>query len=169
MANTVFELVDMLYNMVADAWGVPLGSEKCVIKRDEALDLLDEIKSQLPVEIGEAKRLMNARAEYIANAKSEAETIRRNAEEQARRLVDEQVIVRTARAKGNEIIMQAEERAKELRRMANAYADDVLHRTEETIGEALNGVRQSRISFRQVTAKQSAAEQPAETAAETQE
>lgn len=152
MPNSVLELVDMLYNLVSDAWGVPLGAEKCVIKRDQVLDLLDEIKAQLPVEIGEAKRLVSARADYISNAKQEAESIRRAAEEQAKRMVDEQIIVRTARTKGNEMMMKAEERSKELRKMANEYADDALKRTEEAINEALSEVRQSRVNFRNATA-----------------
>jgi vacuolar-type H+-ATPase subunit H len=148
MPNSVLELVDMLYNLISDAWGLPLGAEKCVIKRDQVLDLLDEIKAQLPVEIGEAKRLVSARADYIANAKQEAESIRRAAEEQAKRLVDEQIIVRTARTKANEIIARAEERSTELRKMANDYVEDTLKRTEEAINEALSEVRQSRVNFR---------------------
>jgi len=153
MPNSVLELVDMLYNIISDAWGLPLGAEKCVIKRDQVLDLLDEIKAQLPVEIGEAKRLVSARADYIANAKQEAESIRRAAEEQAKRLVDEQVIVRTARTKANEIIAKAEERSRELRKLANDYVEDALRRTEEAISEALNEVRQSRINFRNAISK----------------
>jgi len=164
MPNSVLELVDMLYNLISDAWGVPLGAEKCVIKRDQVLDLLDEIKAQLPVEIGEAKRLVSARADYISNAKQEAESIRRAAEEQAKRMVEEQIIVRTARTKGNEIMMKAEERAKELRKMANDYADDALKRTEEAINEALSEVRQSRVSFRNAIAAR-----PAPTVAEQAE
>jgi hypothetical protein len=78
MASGVGELIEMLYNMVSDAWGLPLGAEKCVIERDKVLDLLDEIKAQLPTELAEAKRLVNARAEFIANAKKEADTIKKS-------------------------------------------------------------------------------------------
>lgn len=148
MANGVMELVDMLYNLISDAWGVPLGAEKCVIKRDQVLDLLDEIKAQMPIEINEAKRLVSARADYISSAKQEAETIRRAAEEQAKRLVEEQAIVRAARTKANEILSKAEERSKELRKMANDYTDDTLRRTEDAITEALNEIKQSRTNFR---------------------
>jgi vacuolar-type H+-ATPase subunit H len=56
--------------------------------------------------------------------------------------------VRTARTKANEIIARAEERSKELRKMANDYVEDTLKRTEEAINEALSEVRQSRVNFR---------------------
>ena len=152
MANGVLELIDMLYNLISDAWGVPLGAEKCVIKRDQVLDMLDEIKAQMPIEINEAKRLVSARADYISNAKQEAESIRKAAEEQAKRLVDEQAIVRASRNKANELLTKAEDRSKELRKMANDYTEDTLKRTEEAITEALNEVKQSRSNFRSAVA-----------------
>ena len=56
--NSILDLIEMLYTMVSEAWGVPLGNEKCIIERDKFLNILDEIKAQLPVEVAEAKRLL---------------------------------------------------------------------------------------------------------------
>ena len=84
MENEVLELIEMLYTMVTEAWGVPLGNEKCIVERDKVLNLLDEIKAQLPAEVAEARRLVNARDEFIGSAKREADAIRRAAEERAR-------------------------------------------------------------------------------------
>ncbi len=155
MGNDVQELIDMLYNMITDAWGLPLGAEKCVIERDKVLDLLDEIKAQLPTELAEAKRLVAARTEFINNAKREADSIRKVAEDRARQMVDQQEVVHNAKVKANGIVTTAENRAAELRRVANDYADDALRRTEEAIAEALNEVRDSRARFRSVSAKTS--------------
>jgi len=152
MGNSVQELLEMLYTMISEAWGLPLGAEKCVIERDKVLDLLDEIKAQFPTELAEAKRLVAARAEFIANAKREAETIRKTAEDRARQLIDEQEIVRAAKAKSNSMLSNAEAKSAELRRVANEYADDALRRTEEAISEALNEVHQSRTRFRSASA-----------------
>lgn len=148
MGHEVLELVEMLYTMITEAWGVPLGNEKCIIERDKALNLLDEIKAQLPVEMAESKRLVSARDEFILNAKREAETIRKEAEEHARALVDEREIVRVAKARSNEMMTTAEQKSRELRRMASEYADDSLRRTEEAVAAALDDVRQSRARFR---------------------
>jgi len=148
MENEVLELIDMLYTMVSEAWGVPLGNEKCIVERDKVLNLLDEIKAQLPVEMAEAKRLVNARDEFIGNAKREAEAMRKAAEDRARQLVDEQEIVRAAKTRSNEVLTAAENKTRELYRVANEYVDDALRRTEEAIGSALSEIRQSRSSFR---------------------
>lgn len=148
MENEVLELLEMLYTMVTEAWGVPLGNEKCIVERDKVLNILDEVKAQLPGELAEAKRLVNARDEFISNAKREAETIRKTAEEQAREMVEEQEIVMAAKTRSNEILANAENRTRELYRVANEYVDDALRRTEEAINAALSEVRQSRSNFR---------------------
>jgi cell division septum initiation protein DivIVA len=147
MANGVTELLDELYTLISDARSIPLPVERCVVDRGRALDLLDEIKAQLPAEITEAQRLVKARSDFIANAKKEADNMRRAAEEHARRLMEEQTIVRAAKARGNEILTAAENRAAALRKAANDYADDAMRRTESAIAEALEEVRQSRAKF----------------------
>ena len=105
--NDVMELLDMLFGMISEAWGVPLGNDKCIIEREKALHIISDIKSALPTSIAEAKRLVAARDEFIGNAKREAEAIRKSAEEKARILVDDQEITRVARARSAEMISSA--------------------------------------------------------------
>lgn len=147
MDNEVMELIENLYQMVSEAWGVPLGNEKCIVERAAVLTMLEEIKAQLPVELSEAKRLVSARDEFVGNAKREAESIRRIAEEKARTLVDEQEIVRVSRARASELMANAESKSRELRRVANEYVDDALRRTEEAVSAALGEIRGSRSQF----------------------
>ena len=151
-------MLNMLHAMITEAWGVPLGAEKCIIERDKALDILDEIRGQFPTEIAEAKRLLDARADFINNAKREAETIKRSAEDRARQLIDEQEIIKISRTKSNEMLSYAESSSSELRRVANEYVDDAMERTEEALTSALDEIRKSRQRFRQ--AARSAAEPP---------
>ena len=112
----VMELIETLYTMVSEAWGVPLGNDKCIIERDNVLEILNEIKSGMPAELSEAKRLVSARDEFIGNAKREAESIRKNAEDKARAMLEEQEIVRVAKAHSAQLVSDAEYKSKELRR-----------------------------------------------------
>jgi cell division septum initiation protein DivIVA len=146
--NEVMELIEMLYTMVSEAWGVPLGNDKCIVEREKVLSLLEEIKARLPVELSEAKRLVSARDEFIGNAKREAESIRRLAEEKARAMVEEQEIVRVSRARANELVTTADNKSRELRRVANEYVDDAMRRTEEAVAAALDEIHQYRGRFR---------------------
>ena len=148
MSSRIPELLEALHAMITEAWGLPLGAEKCVIERDKALDILDEIKTQFPTELAEAKRLLDARADFVNNAKREAEQIIKIAEERARQLVEEQEVVRIARAKSNDMMGAAQSSTTELRRIANEYVDDTMKRTEEALASALEDIRQSRTKFR---------------------
>lgn len=164
MDNEVMELIDQLYTMVSEAWGVPLGNEKCIVERDQVLEILDEIKTAMPVELSEAKRLVSARDEFINNAKREAEGIRNQAEERARALVDDQEIVRIAKARSNEMLASTQAKADALRRASSQFCDEALRRTEEAISTALGNVQQAHAAFQGVagsTAAPAAAAAPA--------
>ena len=141
MASGVEELLDILYEMIDEAKGVPLNSEKCMLERDRALDLLDDIRAQFPMELKEAKKLLANRAEYISSAKREAESIKKQAAEEARHMVAEDQLLAQARQKSNDMVRVAEERSKELRRAANEYCEDALRRTEEAVAEAYNEIK----------------------------
>ena len=148
MDNEVMELIDGLYSMVSEAWGVPLGNDKCIVEREKALSMIEDIKNRLPAELSEAKRLVSARDEFIGNAKREAESIRRAAEEKARAMIDEQEIVRVARAKAAELEGNATARSNALRQAAMEFIDDALRRAEESVNTALAEIHTSRVRFR---------------------
>ena len=151
MASGVDELLDMLFQMIDEAKGVLMSPDKCTIERDKALDLLDEIRAQFPMELAEAKKLLAARSEYISSAKREAELIRQQAEEQAKQMVAEDKLLAQARERGNQMLKQAEEQSRELRRAANEYCEDALRRTEEAVAEAYDEIKKSRARFRAAT------------------
>ena len=144
----ILELIEMLYTMISEAWGVPLGNDKCLVDREKALDLIEEIKAQLPAEMAEAKRLVSARDEFIHNAKKEAESVKKMAEERARKLVEEQEVVRAAKARAEEMIATADNKSRELRRAANEYVAESLRDAEESVSQALELVRKTRSQFR---------------------
>ena len=55
MAGGIDELIDVLYGMVEEAWSMPLGRDKCLIERERVLDILDELRVNLPGEIKAAR------------------------------------------------------------------------------------------------------------------
>ena len=61
----VQRLLDMLYGMIDEAKSVAFSSDKCIIVRDEALDLLDEIRAKLPLELKKAQELIAALDEVV--------------------------------------------------------------------------------------------------------
>ena len=96
MATAVDELRDMLFDMIDEAKNAAFSSDKCVIDRDKALDLIEDAKKQLPVDLAEARKILSARNEYIATAKREAEEIRKRAEIEANQMVSEAPVMNQA-------------------------------------------------------------------------
>lgn len=161
MATGVEELLDMLYEMIDEAKGVPLSGDKCMVERDKALDILDDVRAQFPVEFAEARKLLSTRNDYLAAAKREAELIRKQAEEQAKQMVGENQLMTRAKQQSGELMRQSEQKAtdvtrqaeaqaRELRRAAESYCDDLLRRAEEAVAEAGREISQSRAAFRSV-------------------
>ena len=77
------EIISALYDMVQDARGLPLGADKCILERDKVLDMLDEVIAQLPVELKQARTIVDSRNELIGQARREAEGLIRQAQEKA--------------------------------------------------------------------------------------
>ena len=154
--HEVMEIIDDLYGMVSEAWGVPLGNEKCIVERDKLLNLLDEIKDKLPTELAEARRLVQTRNEFITNAKHEAENIRHQAEERARQLVSEQEIVRVAEARSSEMLADTEQKVSQLRQAASSFCAKALQETENAIAAARRSSEQA-ISAAMQSAQQAVA------------
>lgn len=155
----VMRLLDMLYSRIDEAKSAAFSADKCVISRDETLDLLDEIRAKLPVEIKKARELINAREDYVKGAKDEVAKMMKKAEMDARIIVSESETIQLARQKSAEIIKRAEDRTRELYRVANTYTEDALRRTEEAIQLALNEVQESRVRFRTASKEQMEAAQ----------
>ena len=145
MASGIEEILTTLYEMVQDAWSLPLGADKCVLERDKVLDLLDEISNQLPGELKQAKTIVESRNEVITNAKREAENILKQAEQRARQMISHE-----------EVYLQAQK----LRQVTNDYVDDSMKRTEDAIAQALSEIRESRGKFRALVNPQQAKPSP---------
>ena len=146
--QNIEDIISTLYDMVQDARSVPLASDKCILERDKVLDLLDEIIAQLPVELKQARTIVESRNELISQARREAENTVRQAQEKANQMVTEEAIYQEAKRQCQEMILQTQTRMAELRKVSNDYMDDALRRTEEAIGMSLEDVRDTRAKFK---------------------
>ena len=148
------DIIGALYDMVQDARSMPLAADKCIVERDRVLDMLDEIIAQLPVELKQARTIVESRNELISQARREAETVLRQAQEQAKQLVTQESIYQEAKRRSEELVQQTQNRINQLRKAGNEYMDESLRQTEEAIAKALTEVRDTRMKFRTVTEAQ---------------
>ena len=152
MANDINRLIDMLYEQIEDAKSPALKPNMSIVDRDGMLDLLDELRAQLPVEVKRAQELLAAREKFVEEAKRDVERMMRQAELDAKTKVSDSEVLYAATEKARQIVAQAEERSRKLYQVANEYAEDALARTEEAVQAALDEVKQSRVHFRTASA-----------------
>ena len=148
------DIISALYDMIQDARALPLGADKCILDRDKVLDMLDEIIAQLPSELKQSRTIVESRNELIGQARREAETIVRQAQQKAQELVAQETVYQEARRQCQEMYDKTQERIAELRKVSNEYMDDALRRTEEAIAQSLSDVRETRVKFRALTETQ---------------
>lgn len=148
MAGTIDELLDMLYAEIEEAKNATFSSDRCVIDRDKVLDMIDDVKAELPVELKRARDLMANKNDYIASAKREADVMRKQAEDYAKHIVSEDALTRSAEDRADEIIAEAEKQAAGLRKVVNEYCEDTLRRVEESVTDALGEVKAIHSNFR---------------------
>ena len=159
------DIIGALYDMVQDARSMPLAADKCILERDRILDMLDEIIAQLPGELKQSRTIVESRNELISQARREAETILRQAHEQAKEMISREAIYVEAKRRAEELVAQTQDRITALKKASNQYMDDALRQTEEVIAEALENVRDTRMKFRAVTEAQEQRKNPAPAAA----
>jgi F0F1-type ATP synthase membrane subunit b/b' len=147
------DIITALYDMIQDARAMPLGADKCILERDKALDMLDEIIAQLPAELKQSRTIVESRNELIGQARREAENIIRKAQEQADMLVSQQAIYNEAKRQCVEMVEQTKTQIAGLRKASNDYMDDALRRTEEAIAQSLAEVKDTRAKFQALTAQ----------------
>lgn len=145
--QNIEQIISALYDMIQDARGLPLGADKCIIEREKALDMLDEVIAQLPVELKQARTIVESRNELIGQSRREAETLIRQAQEKAAELVLEENIYKESKRQCQEMVLQTQARLAEVRKASNDYMDDALRRTEEAIEISLEDVRNTRQKF----------------------
>lgn len=148
MANDANRLIDMICERIEDAKAPAFKPNLATIDRDEILDLMEELRNALPVELKKAQELLAAREKFVDDAKRDVEHMRRQAEMEVKNMVSDSEVIYAAKEKARQIVARAEERSRQLYQVANDYAEDALARTEEAVQAALDEVKESRLRFR---------------------
>lgn len=144
----VDDLLDDLYEMLDKAWNLPLSGGRTVLDGSEVKQILDEIRENLPQESRQARAIVADRTQIISDAKREAETIIRVAEERAKAMINQDVIVKQAQVKANDLISQSQAKFREMRKASNDYIDDLMKRTDDGLAANLAELRKTRQSIK---------------------
>lgn len=137
---SIEDLIEMLEDIIHDATRVPFG-KKSMVDVDKVNDIVSDMRMVLPMEIQQAQKVVQDKNNIIAEAKREAESIIRKAEQRRAELIEENDIMKEARRRATEVISSAQSRCTDLRASTNDFADKMLSRVEELLTTDLNNLR----------------------------
>lgn len=139
----IMALIDRVEEIVDNAKGVPFTSQK-MVEPDAVYDIIDEIRSQYPDELKQARWIVKERQEMLEEAEKEANRILEEARERAQSLASEQEVVRLAESQAADIMDKARQQEREIRLGAEDYADEMLANLEVNLGKLLTAVQRGR-------------------------
>ncbi len=140
--------IEIMEDLLDSAMRIPLSNGKCVVDAERFQELLGDMRLSLPTELKQAKNLLNDRRNILYIAKKEAEDTVRLAEERAKKILDQDELVRQAQAKANEIMTQAHTQAREVKRAANDFVEQKLTEVENNLIQNLNEIRETKKAIR---------------------
>lgn len=136
----ILMLVDRLEAVINGGWRMPM-SDRVVIDEREALDVLDLMRTTVPEEIKQARRVTQEQQKILAQAQTEANRLIAQAQERAERMLAEDAITLSADERAREIIDQARRDADDVRSGADQYAMQLLDRLENELRRINGSVR----------------------------
>lgn len=140
-------LIDDLQAVVDEAFTLPLSGGKTVVNTERLKEIIEEMRTNLPVEVKQAKSIASDRTNILNNSKEEAERIVQSAEERARTMVQQSEIVKQAQQKANEIIFNANQQAAEIKKAANTYIENIMKKADEELSKNLADLKKTRSSL----------------------
>ncbi len=130
----VFELLEEIEEIVDTASNMPL-TGKIMVDPEELLEIVKEIRTELPQEMKHAQWLEGEQDRIEKEAKENYEMIIEDARNQAEALVDNNEITLRARSKAEDILRDAEDKSTALKLGTYEYMDSILFNFQEKMDE----------------------------------
>ncbi|MBT8226390.1 MAG: hypothetical protein HKP61_20870 [Dactylosporangium sp.] len=136
--------IDQIVNFIEGARSMPMSRTNCVVDRAEMNALLEEVRSDLPVEIRRAAALLEERDKIMDAGRREAERIIAEAEAEHARLVSVNEIVVSAEHEAARLVGDARAETQRLREEVDDFVDTTLANFEQLLTRSLVAIERGR-------------------------
>lgn len=136
---SVYRVIDKLEASVKQGTVLPLGYR--IVSEEKLLELIEKLRSSLPEEVGRARTIAKNGDRLIREAQEKAQAIVVEASSQQSALLDDNDMIRRARATAEIVLREAEQKAARVREGADAYAAQVLTDLDGRLSGALGSVK----------------------------
>ena len=144
----MLELLDLLEAHVAEGRRVLL-SNRIMVDEGEFMAIVDQLRNSIPVEVQQARRVLQERQKIIVDAQTEATRIITMATERSEYLVSQHGVTAEARYRGEDSLREAREKASRSMSEIDKYARKRLENVEKVIRENLAEIERAKGSLSQ--------------------
>lgn len=144
---SIDEILDEMDELLDKSTTVPFVSHKKIIDSDRLRELINDVRLNMPQELKEAKKIEFECQRILNEAKTNAETIIRKAEERAAKILSKEAIVIEARKKAVDMITKAQQTSQNVQKAAIASISKMLDETEASYNRNLQAIRAVKAKF----------------------
>ncbi len=141
MENDTLELIAELEDVIDKGVAVPF-SGRCLLDKEELLEIIQEIRLKLPTDLEQAKWIKAERQNIINDARKEADEIIKAANDQLVAMVDDSEITKKATQAAAEIMDSANAEANAAKESSYQYADYLLENVENVVVKTIRDLEQ---------------------------
>src|SRR5579884_1884852 len=112
-----------------------------LVKEADISNIIDSMRTAIPDEIRQARRIIQEKERIIAQAQAEASTLLARAREETERAMNREGLLRAAEDRSQEMVRTAESRSQEIIQRAEADAEQMKTEADSYVAETLRALR----------------------------
>lgn len=124
------EILEEMEEILNKGIGLPLAQQRKLIDAERMMELVNDIRLNLPHELKEAKKIEYDCQRILNEAKINAEGVVRKAEDRARQICSQQAVVELAEKKAADILAKATSQSRNLIMAAGRSVANMLNEAE---------------------------------------
>ena len=132
--DALLDYLDEIEDVLETSKKNPL-TGKVSVEKSRILDIINEIRLNLPDDIRHAQRILSDHDKIVADAEHRGVAVLEAAEAEAKLMTNSHEVFRRASEQASEIIEAAKKSARDLRAGASAYVDEKLEGAEKQMKE----------------------------------
>ena len=137
--DALLDYLDEIEEVLESSKNLPF-TNKISVEKDKIVDIISEIRLNLPDDIRSAQRILSEHDRIVHDANGKAQDILDSAESEAKIRTNNHEIFRRASDQATDIVESAKKDARDLRLNAMDYADEMLEKAEEQLKEYMTNI-----------------------------
>ena len=141
----ILYLVDRLENLLSSSRKMPLVNQ-IIVKESDIYSILDQMRTAIPEEVKQARRLLQEKERILAQAQADASTLLTRAREESERALNREGLLRIAEERSQELVQRASEHSQELVHRAEEHSEQMKIDADAYVAETLHNLKEHLMS-----------------------